>query len=448
MTSSADPRSSPRPAGEPSGATSRGTSQLQTGEPSGATAPDTSRLQTGEPFGATAPGTSRLQTGEPFGATARGARERTQDGALPRGRVVVSCSAPFGSGGLGRHVREIVDTLDRAGQPSTCICARGGDAADFPPADPPSADSPPADLPPARLQVRPRGLSAALVPLARRAPAWRAWSASVAFDAQAARELPAMDHLIAFNGQAVAQFKAARKAHCESISLVAANSHLRRVLRQHGRAVRQYPLERSWATHLLKRNLREYAQADRIYVASSYIWESFVEEGFAEEALACFPLTPDPRYGAHGGREASDTFDVVYVGSLTVAKGVPLLVDAFRRLAHADMRLVLVGGWGSRGVRRFVEQACAQDARISVTPGDPLPHLRTARLYVHPAYEDGFAYAPAEALACGVPVIVSEDTGMKDLIDGDQDGVIVPTGELVALAEAIDAAYAGAILAG
>jgi len=83
-----------------------------------------------------------------------------------------------------------------------------------------------------------------------------------------------------------------------------------------------------------------------------------------------------------------------------------------------------------------------------VKPGDPLPHLQAARLYVHPAYEDGFAYAPAEALACGVPVLVSEDTGMKDLIDPGVNGSILPTGDLSALREAIEAAYRGEPLRG
>ncbi len=66
---------------------------------------------------------------------------------------------------------------------------------------------------------------------------------------------------------------------------------------------------------------------------------------------------------------------------------------------------------------------------------------------MHPAYEDGFAYAPAEALAAGVPVLVSEDTGMKDLIERGRDGEVLPTGDLDALTEAIDAAYRGELLA-
>ena len=144
--------------------------------------------------------------------------------------------------------------------------------------------------------------------------------------------------------------------------------------------------------------------------------------------------------------EPSDRFEVVYVGSLAVHKGVPLLIDAIRRLPNEDIRLRLVGGWGTPGMRRFVESARAADRRISVCPGDPLSHLRAARLCVHPAYEDGFAYAPAEALATGVPVLVSADTGMKELIDPGRDGLILPTGDLDALTETIEAAYRGEIL--
>ncbi|HYB23829.1 MAG TPA: glycosyltransferase family 4 protein, partial [Solirubrobacteraceae bacterium] len=278
-------------------------------------------------------------------------------------------------------------------------------------------------------------------------PGLRTRSYMVEFDAYAARRLPAAEHLIAFNGQALYQFRAAAAERYRSRALVSANSHLRRVARQHAKAHRQYPLEGSWTRGLVRRNLREYAQADRIYVASEYTRESFLEEGFREETLARFQFTPDPRYQAAASPSRADTFGIVYVGSLSVAKGVPLLIDAVRRLPHDDIRLVLVGGWGSRGMRRFIQSACAQDPRITSGPGDPLAHLHAARLYVHASYEDGFAYAPAEALACGLPVIVSEDTGMKELIERDRNGVVLPTGELDALSQAIEAAYRGELLA-
>src|SRR5207237_8764061 len=125
---------------------------------------------------------------------------------------------------------------------------------------------------------------------------------------------------------------------------------------------------RPWATHLLGRNLGEYAEAERIYVSSGYVRESFLEEGFGEEQLPLFPLTPDPRYRPHRAPDSS-TFDIVYCGSLLVHKGVPLLVDAFRRMPGDDLRLVLVGGWKTSSMRRFIERARREDPRISVEAG-------------------------------------------------------------------------------
>jgi glycosyltransferase involved in cell wall biosynthesis len=360
---------------------------------------------------------------------------RSQRAALPDGRVAVSCTAALGAGGLGRHLQEIVEALGRAGGEAVCVC--GSERA--------SAVAPESRSPrhllgmPYLIEV----LRALPLP-ASAGVRTRAFTSE--FDAYAAARLPAAEHLIAFNGQALAQFRAARRAGYESVSLVSANSHLRRLARQHELAHRQYPLEGSWAKRLLKRNLSEYAQADRIYVASRYTRESFLEEGLREETLVDFPLTPDPRYELAGPREPADAFEIVYVGSLAVHKGVPLLVDAVRRLPGLDLRLRLVGGWGTPGMRRFIQTACAGDRRIGVSPGDPLPHLRSARLCVHPAYEDGFAYAPAEALAAGVPVIVTEDTGMKELIEPGRSGTILPTGDLDALTQAIEAAYRGELL--
>jgi glycosyltransferase involved in cell wall biosynthesis len=354
----------------------------------------------------------------------RAAAERAQAAALPRGRVAVSCPAPLGRGGLGRHLAEVVAAVERDGGQASCLCEAGGSAGRC-------------------RQASPDARWRAAASFARPLHAWRVWAVSAGFDAAAARALPDAEHLVSFNGTSCAQFSAARRAGFRTLYLMAANSHMRHVIRRHQAAHERYPLEAPWATRLLARNLREYGAADRILVTTRYSWQSFVQEGISQERLSIFPLTPHPRFSPARQAPEADTFDVVYVGALTVHKGVPLLIDAVRRLPFADLRLVLVGGWKTRGMRRFLQAAMAADRRISVSPGDPLPRLRQARLYAHAAYEDGFAYAPAEALACGVPVIVSEDTGMKELIGPGRPGLVLPTGELEALGEAIAAAYRG-----
>jgi glycosyltransferase involved in cell wall biosynthesis len=353
-----------------------------------------------------------------------------QEAVLPEGPTVVTCAAPYGQGGLGRHLRELVEALERGGQKPVCVCTPSRDMR------PPSARRPSATA----------AATAVLKPALRFSPAWRLWSESVGFDADATRRLPQGRSLLGFNGTALRQLQEGARRGYAMLALVSATSHFARVVRQHDAACRAFPLERPWSGRLLARNLAEYERAERIFVSTHHIASSFVEEGISEEKLCVFPLTPDPRFVLTAELKAPDTFDVVYVGALSVAKGVPLLVESIRRLDAPDLRLVLVGGWGTRGMRRYVQRACAADARVIVRHGDPLEHMRAARLYVHPSYEDGFGYAPAEALACGVPVIVSENTGMKELVEPGRTGVVVPTGSLEALTETIDAAYRGEIL--
>ncbi len=388
------------------------------------------------------------ETGAPPGAGAlpgepawRAGIEARQQAALPSGEVLVTCSAQLGAGGLGRHAEELLAALDRRGAGAASVTG---------------ADAAPA---PARVDGRfaaGDAAAAAVLQLARlglRVPrllrqGTLALASAREFDIRTARGLPRAEHLLAFNAQSLAQQRRARAAGFSSVGLIAANSHMRQVVRRHAQALRRYPLEQSWTRWMLARNLREYEGADVIYAASAYTRDSFLAEGFDEARMRLFPLTPDPRFDGARAERSGDVFEIVYSGSLAVHKGVPLLVDAFRRLPHADMRLRLVGGAGSRGMRRFVETAVASDPRIAAGPGDPLKALRGAALCVHAAYEDGFAYAPAEALVAGVPVIVSEDTGMKDMIGSPQRGIIVPTNDLDALTEAIEAAYRGEILGG
>lgn len=362
------------------------------------------------------------------------ARElEAQQRALPHGRTVLSCPAPIDSGGLGRHLRELREALLRAGEAHACVCAGSRESSGT------GCD----------LELAPSALARVAAPFVRSSRAWRVWAGATDFDRSLARRLPAGEHLLAFNGAGLAQLRAAAAAGgWESRSLVSANSHFRNVVRQHARAYERHPIERPWVRHMLRRNLAEYELAQRIYVSSEYIRESFVREGFDESQLVRFPLTPHTRFRPAAAASDSQTFDILYVGSLTVHKGVALLVDALTRLPQDDIRLVLIGGWGTRAMRRYLERARERDPRISVAPGDPLARLQRARLCVHPAWEDGFGYAPAEALACGVPVIASEDTGMKELIDPGRTGLVTATGDDGALADAIAAAYRGELFRG
>ncbi|GIV61827.1 MAG: hypothetical protein KatS3mg044_0693 [Rhodothermaceae bacterium] len=349
---------------------------------------------------------------------------KAEDPIVFGGPTVVSCRAPYGAGGLGRHFARVVEIERAAGRLHRyfSIHPRPGD----------EGVGIRIGMPYVRPLIR-------MTPL-RFLRGWKNYVVGDLFDrVVAARLEPSEGAFIGFVGKSLHSFRVARAGGTRCLALHVGNSHVRKILRRHAAAYRQWGLERSWLNAAQARKaIREYEMADLIFVNSAYTWASFVEEGVPESKLRRFRLEPDGRFVPPASRPDDDVFRVVYAGSLSVPKGIPVLVEAFTRLV-GPARLTLVGTWSSRGMRRYLERARARDPRIHVQPGDPLPHYQQADVCVHPSYEDGFAYAPAEALACGTPVVVTEDTGMKELVREGENGYIVPTGDVDALYERLAA---------
>jgi glycosyltransferase involved in cell wall biosynthesis len=241
-----------------------------------------------------------------------------------------------------------------------------------------------------------------------------------------------------FVGKSLRTFQRARSAGADELELLAANTHLNNLEKQHAAAEEEHGINDSWLNDAQRRKtLREYELADTIYVHSDYTRRSFRNAGIPAGKLERIYLHVHPRFQPPPDRPTDDTFRVVYVGRVEATKGVPLLFDAFSRLRTADKQLTLVGGWSTRAMRKHVEPWLADD-RIHLSPGDPLPVLHRADAFVHPTYEDGFGYAPMEALACGVPVIATEDTGMKEYIRHGENGYVVPTGQVAPIVDRLE----------
>jgi glycosyltransferase involved in cell wall biosynthesis len=114
---------------------------------------------------------------------------------------------------------------------------------------------------------------------------------------------------------------------------------------------------------------------------------------------------------------------VLYVGSFEPRKNIPTLLRAFgaaRRAAGEDWRLVLGGGggWGEERTKEAVAR-CGAEAGIVLTgfvPPEDLPALyRMADLFVLPSLEEGFGLPVVEAMAAGVPVLVSSPSALEEL---------------------------------
>jgi glycosyltransferase involved in cell wall biosynthesis len=338
---------------------------------------------------------------------------------------VLACNTSYGAGGLGRHFMELVEE-SRTHEQLQGYYAPGVRTND----------------PRGQVVITTTTNSLRKYTPLRYFPGWNNHLANDEFDRRVASQLRPTDRFIGFVGSSLSCFQRMRQLGCKTLVLHAANSHVNNVYRQHHKAIDRFGIEDSWLNQTqCEKTKREYALADLIYVASDYTRATFLAEGILPEKIKMWQLNIAPRFKPALERPKDDVFRIIYVGSITVMKGIPILLEAFAKFPAPNAELILVGGWATRGMKRYLQNWLTRDPRIRLQSGDPLPHLQQADVFVHPTYEDGFAYAPAEALACGVPVIVTADTGMKSLIQEGINGHIIPTGDENALLEKLNALY-------
>lgn len=123
---------------------------------------------------------------------------------------------------------------------------------------------------------------------------------------------------------------------------------------------------------------------------------------------------------------------ILFLSRLLPRKGADLLIDAFASCCPNAGRLVIAGPEGERGFRAYLEQRARNsgvESRVIFTgplyDADKRAVLADSDVFALPSTYENFANAPAEAIACGVPVIITNACGIRNLVDG-RAGLVIP----------------------
>jgi glycosyltransferase involved in cell wall biosynthesis len=264
------------------------------------------------------------------------------------------------------------------------------------------------------------------------------YRANALFDRCACRFLSAsrVDVVVAYEESALETFRQAKRLGIKTV-LDAASVH-------HHWQDRFLESTESKALHrrIIARKDAEIGLADQVLTVSDFARQSYLEAGVPGERVDAVPMGVEAdRFRPEVSGQNADTalqrdFRFVYVGNASRLKGLDVLRDAVARLRDAGERLV-VTLIGNLGTSRTGE---AHDGMVRI---GWMSHERLAAelprhdVLVLPSRFDSFGMVVAEAMACGLPAIVTRNVGASEMVTPGVNGQIVPAGDTAALSEAM-----------
>lgn len=181
----------------------------------------------------------------------------------------------------------------------------------------------------------------------------------------------------------------------------------------------------------LERKTRELELADLVVVPSQFVRRSLPDWMRQEQRIVVAEFgSPAISTSASEAEEAlrrkkSEKMRVLFAGSLSQRKGLADLFEAMRMLGRNDVELVLMGS-----PVESLEFYRGHD--VPFTFEETRPHhqvldlMRSCDVLVLPSIVEGRALVQQEALACGLPLIITPNTGGEDLVKEGETGFVVP----------------------
>ena len=201
---------------------------------------------------------------------------------------------------------------------------------------------------------------------------------------------------------------------------------------------------------ILKKQRKEIQETDYIAVTSTFTKQSLLENGIAESRILLTPLGVDTNHYVPGAcaraghiPRADEVFRVLYLGQLSLRKGISYLLEAWSKLQLKHAQLLLVGDVVA-DMQGILQEHLKCNDTIMVLPHtpDPVSTYQQASVCILPTLEDGFGLVVLEAMSCGVPVIITDHTGAKDCVRPNQDGFLIPPYSVDAIADTLRFCYA------
>ena len=176
------------------------------------------------------------------------------------------------------------------------------------------------------------------------------------------------------------------------------------------------------------RELEEYELCDYVSVPTNYVKKTFTDQGIPSSKILVNP------YGVNLDNfskklKNDDTFRVIFAGHASIRKGFHLLLEAFSQLNLPNSELLHVGSV-DKEMQSYIRDINLDNIVFAghVPQTTLIDFYSQGSVFIMPSFEEGLAMVQIQAMACGLPLICTENSGGQMIMEHDKEGLVIAVG--------------------
>ncbi len=203
-----------------------------------------------------------------------------------------------------------------------------------------------------------------------------------------------------------------------------------------------YSLEKdAYVDRFIMREKAEWDLADLVICGSEFVRQNVVMEGGDAKKCVVVPYGIDltisnTKSSRPRQRYANSPLQVLFVGSLGLRKGIHYLIEAMRQLERASIQCRIIGKWSADIEPLLSNKPSNVEFCGSVPRSEIFSEYHKADVFCLPSLCEGSATVIYEALASGLPIITTPNSG--SIIRDGIEGYIVPIRDSGAITERLE----------
>lgn len=225
-----------------------------------------------------------------------------------------------------------------------------------------------------------------------------------------------------FEGGALDTFRTAKRFDITTVlDVPSAHEYFIQLVGEEHSRVRLSKPQHLSSPKMTERVLKERELADYLFAASDFVMQCLVDNSVPAKKIVKIPYGVNvDQFKPWVKRESDGIFRVLFVGRIDLRKGIRYLLQAWQELNLPKAQLIMIGAPDTAG-SQILKAYNGAYRLIGLLPHYEIPHyFQTADVFVLPSLAEGSALVSYEAMAAGLPLIVTENCGAvtRDEVDG------------------------------